>query len=322
MHELDSFLYVNGWDLNGAQLGTAGQLSRDGSLPTGLAFYFSSAVSSNQQDAVLTYTFTNTSASTFSDLRFFVLLDAEIDAPTNTFFNEFGVPEGSPGRGAGDAAPDQWQIDEPGFQTGTLLRNIFLGALSDLNSVHQTAPNDVAMSLGFLLGNLKSGQGTSIEIMISEGTNLLGGFALVQHDSATTSTTTITFSGSATTNQFPITDMTAIAQLGFGQWQINRAMGTLIGNVIITNPSTSGVALGPPFQLGLAPSASFYLPHPAGNLNDGIPYLDLTAVVSAQVPSGLIVPGQTVVLTNAIEVYSLTRSPPVSGLFEFWATPQ
>ena len=77
----------------------------------------------------------------------------------------------------------------------------------------------------------------------------------------------------------------------------------------------------PPYQLGLHPPTNiFYYPHPAGKLPDGIPYVDLSAAMSARVPGGTLNPGQSAVLTNAVEVYSLTRTPPTNTLFEIWAT--
>ena len=66
-------------------------------LPTGMGFKFTNYLSSDQVDLVLSYTFTNTSSTVFSNLYFFVLLDPEIDEQTNTFFNEFGSTSGAPG---------------------------------------------------------------------------------------------------------------------------------------------------------------------------------------------------------------------------------
>src|SRR6266568_6270080 len=60
--ELDGFLYLGGLDLNGAQLGTSAQLSHD-SLPAGIVYSFSAALSSNAADVVLTYMFSNTTST-------------------------------------------------------------------------------------------------------------------------------------------------------------------------------------------------------------------------------------------------------------------
>ena len=190
--ELDGFLDIDGMDLNGSQYGVSAQLSRD-ALPAGVGYSFTNYLSSDQADLVLSYTFTNTSSTVFSNLYFFVLLDPEIDEQTNTFFNEYGGITGPPGLHGFDAS--QWQIDEPDFQTGTLLKNIFLGALNGSNAVPPSALNDVAMSLGFSLGNLNPGAGSTVLAQISQQGDALGSFMLTQQDSDPASTTVITLSG-------------------------------------------------------------------------------------------------------------------------------
>lgn len=196
VYELDGFVSVAGQDLNGNLLGTTAQLSRD-SLPAGLVYQFGSGLSADQSDVVLTYSFSNSTSNVFSGVHFFVLLDAEIDQTVNTFFNEYGTVQGSPGPGGGDPGPSQWQIDEPGFQGGTLFRNLFLGALNNTNAVPQSALNDVAMGLGFDLGSLQPGDSKNVRVMISEAEHLLGSFGLKQHDASASSTTVITLSGLA-----------------------------------------------------------------------------------------------------------------------------
>jgi len=321
VYELDGFLGIGSLDLNGSQEGTCAQLSRD-SLPAGLTYGFASALSSNQADLVLTYSFTNTTAGTFSDLRFFILLDTEIDEATNTFFNEYAVVQGTSGSGPADADPDQWQADEPGFQQGSLFRNLLLGALSNSNAVPPTALNDAALALGFSLGNLTNGNWTAVQIMISESTNRLGSLALVQHDSSPASTTTATLSGIARVNVSPFGDVTTLLPMGFTQWQLDRTTGSLLGTLSISNSLPGAVSFGPPFQLGLHPAPNFFYPHLAGTLPDGLSYVDLSAAALAQVAGGVIRPGQRLVLTNAVEIYSLTRTPPASSQFEIWATRQ
>src|SRR5207249_6543324 len=62
VYELDAFLSVQGQDLNGSQVGTSAQLSQN-SLPLGMLYNFSWALSSNKADLVLTYTFSNTTST-------------------------------------------------------------------------------------------------------------------------------------------------------------------------------------------------------------------------------------------------------------------
>jgi hypothetical protein len=422
-YEVDAFLRIGGLDLNGAQAGTAAQLSTD-PLPAGLTYTFSSALVSNATDLALTYVFSNSINSVvYSNLTFFAFLDAEIDEATNTFFNEYGTVSGSAGFDVSDAS--QWQIDEPGFQNGLLLRNLFSGALNNSNSVPQNALNDVAMSLGFTRNLLWPGDTLRVQVLISQANHALSSFALVQHDQADPAVT-ITLSGQAShgglsgtifgdsnTNGLPdpgeglsnvlmvlqgtngtlaqmftdanghydfgtppgpgpftvnvtpaslpvastnnvshpvpgtgfsatrlLTGTNAVLNwgyaapaqqfvnangqvlMGFIHWELNRATGSLLGTLTITNPVSSSVVFGPPFQIGLKSSTNFYYPHPAGLLSDGLPFVDVTSNVKAQVSDGLLKVGSNVQMTNAVEVYSLTRSVPPLSLFEIWATRQ
>jgi hypothetical protein len=194
VYELDAFVSLDGFDLNGSLPGTAAALSRD-ALPAGLGYHFASFLSADTSDVTLIYTFSNVTTTVFSNLHLSILLDAEIDQAANTFFNEYGVTSGPLGTGPADQAPDQWQIDEPGFVTGTVLRNLYLASLSNSNAIPQTAPNDVALGLGFNLGTLWPGMQVTVRVMISESNHTLGSFALEHHDAAPGSTTVITLSG-------------------------------------------------------------------------------------------------------------------------------
>ncbi len=190
--ELDAFLAVNGADLNGAQPGTAAQLSQH-PLPAGLDSGFN-ATQPNGTDALLTYGFTNISSGTFTNLRFAVLVDAEIDQETNTFFNEYGGVIGTPGAGASDVAADSWQVDEPGFANGSLFNNLYAFQLSNSNAIPVGASNDVAFGLGLLLGDLAPGQSVVVSVLLSDAGHYLGTFGLQQFDRAPASGTAITVS--------------------------------------------------------------------------------------------------------------------------------
>jgi hypothetical protein len=437
--ELDSFMDVNGTDLNGANFGVSAQLSRD-SLPAGMGYTFTNYLSSDAANLVLSYTFTNTTSTVFSNVYFFVMLDPEIDETSNTFYDEYGNTSGTSGLHGYD--PSQWQIDEPDFQAGTLLKNIFVGALNNSNSIPQSAPNDVAMSLGFSLGNLSPGADATALVQISEQNQVLGTFSLVQKDIDPNSTTVITMSGTLpvtasemanppyqmlvlqgrafhdgktngtanptssgvpgvavallsnsipvmtnltdstglyqfsippglqpgtyaisaaatgytfvpvlpsqkayfastdpSTNTLPMTvptlnfdfrgsasqqfgNVNGLVQMGVSGWKLNYATGSLLGTLSITNPATSSANFGPPWQLGLISTTNFYYRFPAGTLPDGVTNIDVSAAVNAQISGGLLAPGQGVVLTNAVEVYSRYRNAPTNGLFEIWATQQ
>jgi hypothetical protein len=83
-------------------------------------------------------TFTGTGAH--NSLFYF---DIEIDELANTFFNEYA------GTGGARAAGQSWEIDEPGYVFGDIYTNFTNGTLDNGNGVPSTAPDDVAMALGW-----------------------------------------------------------------------------------------------------------------------------------------------------------------------------
>ena len=196
VYDLDGFLAVGGYDLNGTLPGTAAALSRD-ALPAGLNYQFSSTLAPDATDLTLHYTFSNSTGAAFSNVTFLVFLDGEIDQATNTFFNEYGTMTGLVGQGPADGAPDQWQIDEPGYAAGTVYRNLYLGALSNSNAIPQGAPNDVSLALGFNLGTLWPGTVLSVQALISEAGHARSTLTLQNHDLSSNSPTAITLSGEA-----------------------------------------------------------------------------------------------------------------------------
>lgn len=186
--------------------GPTAQLGVD-PLPDGLVLSFASTLSADGTDLVLRYDFTNTSlAQIASGVTFVSFLDAEIDEPVNTFFNEYGETDGVLAAGQG------FEIDEPGFTFGDIYSNALAGALDGTNAVPFSAPEDVSMALSFLLGTLAPGQIARFELMISEDGDALGGFRLRQRDIELDSSTEITFSGAASVVPEPGTALL----LGFG----------------------------------------------------------------------------------------------------------
>jgi len=188
--QLDGFLSLPGLDLNGDAPGTSAQLGAD-PLPAGLGFSFTPTLSADGTDLTLAYSLTNGTGTVLTGARFFVFLDAEIDEPLNTFFNEFATVTGT-------AAPGQsFEIDEPGFVFGDILTNILAGVLDGTNGVAAGSPDDVSMALGFDLSLDPLAQAT-IRILLSEDQSLLGTLALTQFDTDPGSPTAITLSGGAT----------------------------------------------------------------------------------------------------------------------------
>jgi hypothetical protein len=105
-------------------------------------------------------------------------LDLEIDEPVNTFFNEFGGPEGVPGAG------QSWEIDEPGFVFGDIFNNFTASdengsALEGSTAVPVATPDDVSMALAW---NFSLGTAESAEIAFLISATPPGGFYLSQTD--------------------------------------------------------------------------------------------------------------------------------------------
>jgi hypothetical protein len=147
----------------------------------------------------LAYTFTNNTGGILDDFRFISYLDAEIDEPENTFFNEYGEPLGLPGAGPGDPDPDSWEIDEPGFNLpnpGDIYDHAFDGELDGSAALPGGPLDDVALALGFFLGPLDPGGSVSIRVFLSEDMDRLGSLAL-QHRDADSTDKVITMSGQA-----------------------------------------------------------------------------------------------------------------------------
>lgn len=178
--ELDAFLHVGG---------TSTRLSDAGATVSGLDFQFAAVLSADTTDLTLSYSFTNNTAAAISGVSFVSFLDAEIDEPLNTFFNEFATVRGTL------AAGQSFEIDEPGFAFGNLFANAAAGALDGVNALPPGEPDDVAMALGFSIGTLGVGQTAIVNLMISEDGDSLGSFAIDHEDSDPASTTRITYSG-------------------------------------------------------------------------------------------------------------------------------
>lgn len=100
----------------------------------------------------VSWTVANNGADLF-DTSFYGFLDAEIDEPINSYFNEYGDSSGfTVGAGESDSAADSWEIDEPGFEFGDIFDNILDGSLDNSNGVPENATDDVSLALGFNIG--------------------------------------------------------------------------------------------------------------------------------------------------------------------------
>ncbi len=171
---------------------TIGIASMDGFLhdSTGLlAIYdntsanFFSALNTNNIGS-FGWTYANTGPVTLTDVRFFGFLDADIDRAINGASNEYGqvvsqtLPPGAPTDAIGW---NSFQIDEPGFVSGTIFDNLLAGFLDDTNHCPPGTQNDVSLALGLDIGKLDPGQSFTATFLVS-GSNI-GGLSQTDPDS-------------------------------------------------------------------------------------------------------------------------------------------
>lgn len=88
-------------------------------------------------------------------------LDLDIDAHLNTYFDEYGVAQGTPENG------QSWQIDEPGYVFGSIYDNLLAGALDNTNHIPSHSPDDVSLALGWNF-DLAEGETALITLTMSE----------------------------------------------------------------------------------------------------------------------------------------------------------
>ncbi|MCP5060378.1 MAG: hypothetical protein GY937_27080 [bacterium] len=212
--EADAFLHVGG---------THTQLSQAGGTVSGLDFAFGSSLSADTTDLTITFTFTNNTAASIGNVSFSSFLDAEIDEPTNTFFNEYATTRGTL------AAGQTFEVDEPGFAFGDLFANAQAGTLDGTNTLPIGTPDDVAMGLQFAVGSLAAGQSATISLMISEDGSSLGTFAIDQGDTGASSNTVVTYSGNLQKSAIPppgpaIPEPTSALVFALGAWLVREAL--------------------------------------------------------------------------------------------------
>lgn len=122
----------------------------------------------------VTWKVTNNSGSNLANVWFFGFLDAEIDEPINSFFNESGALVGMSGA-------NSWEIDEPGFVFGDIFDNLLAGSLDNGNSVPAGLEDDVSLALGFDVGSLLAGE--SILATFDTSLTNIGGLSHTDSDS-------------------------------------------------------------------------------------------------------------------------------------------
>jgi len=91
----------------------------------------------------------------------FGFLDLDIDAHLNTYLNEYGIAHGTPESG------QSWQIDEPGYVSGSIYDNLLAGALDNTNHLSSDHLDDVSLALGWNF-DLAEGETALITLTLDE----------------------------------------------------------------------------------------------------------------------------------------------------------
>ncbi len=95
---------------------------------------------------------TNNSNQTISNVKLFFFLDAAIDENINGFDNEYVQAINL--NLHTQLKAKYWQIDEPGYLEGTIIKNIYNGYLDNSNHLKKRV-DDVAMAVGYILETFK-----------------------------------------------------------------------------------------------------------------------------------------------------------------------
>ena len=136
--------------------------------------------------------------------NFVAFFDHEIDESINTFFNEYGLANGTPASG------QSWEIDEPGYAFGDIYSNVLSGSLDNTNSVPFGSEDDVSMAMGWEF-SLGADEIATIKLSLTKNTPS-SGFYLSHTDPD--SNKTIYFS--STLSVSPVPEPTTMLLFGAG----------------------------------------------------------------------------------------------------------
>lgn len=140
------------------------------------ASYFSTLNAAGE--GTLGWTIQNNSGQTWTNVVFLGFVDAEIDAAIKGFRNEYGdfVSLGPIAGAPSDAVgATSWQIDEPGYVSGTIFTNFLANTLDNTNHNPITALDDTSLALGYQVGSVAAGNTVNLVLTISR-TNIGGLF--------------------------------------------------------------------------------------------------------------------------------------------------
>lgn len=121
-------------------------------------------------------------------------------------------------------------------------------------------------------------------------------------------------------------DVTQYVDLETLASHLDRTSGAIVCDVVLGNKTDTVKTLRDKFYFALRSTTNLFLASPDGTLDDGTPYVDITELVEAALPTVgdadvELDPGETVRLEDAIRIYSRDRSMPIGFIFAVWADP-
>lgn len=135
-------------------------------LPANLSATFSQSTGANGE-SIWRWQIKNTGKATLNNLRLTGLIDLDIDAQNNTFFNEHGellnfeVPQGY-------IAPDRWEVSEPGYFKGDLVHRAAKGNLQNRTDLTSQKPDDPSMALSLPVDRLYAGEALEVTAVLAD----------------------------------------------------------------------------------------------------------------------------------------------------------
>lgn len=155
VQQFSGFFYATSLGANSLEYTSIGYSVNDFAA-AGISVGFENNLDADNLGTV-SWSFSNTTGGILENAWFFAFLDADIDSPLNTYFNESGSLSSVPGTGASDNLADSWEIDEPGYVFGDIYDHLLNGYLDNTNNVSAGFEDDVSFALGFNLGDLLVG---------------------------------------------------------------------------------------------------------------------------------------------------------------------
>lgn len=131
-------------------------------LPSQISVNFTSTTNANNE-IVWQWHLKNNASTSLNNLRVTGLIDIDINAPINTFFNEGGdlVSLTAPND---YIRSDKWEIGEPGYLTGDLILRAGKGNLKNTSNLDE---DDSAIALSANIGSLGAGEELDIIAKLS-----------------------------------------------------------------------------------------------------------------------------------------------------------